>query len=264
MSPDASANRPVRRHGVVVRLTHWLNAVVLLVMLLSGLQIFNAHPALYWGEVSQFQRPWIEMTAEEVGGEPVGLTRIGSVVFDTTGVLGFSDHQVRGFPPWATLPTYRSLADGRRWHFFFAWVFLINGIVYWSEAIFGGRLARDLWPKPGDPGLAASLGDHLRFRFPRHGGYNAVQKRAYLIVVAGLLPLMLLTGLTMSPGLNAGFPWLTELFGGRQTARTIHFLVAGMIVLFVIVHLAMVMLVDPVGNLRAMIVGKAAIRRQAP
>ena len=139
-----SASVLVQRHSLVTRLTHWINVLALLVLLTSGLQIFNAHPALYWGNTSTFAGPWVAMVAMERGGQPVGITKIGPAMFETTGVFGFSGDQVRGFPAWTTLPTYRSLADGRRWHFFFAWVFVLNGLVYLSANVASGHVRRDL------------------------------------------------------------------------------------------------------------------------
>lgn len=259
----------VRRHGLTTRLTHWINAAALLVLLLSGLQIFNAHPALYWGDVSTFARPWVAMVAAERGGEAVGITKLGPAVFETTGVLGFSGNEVRGFPSWATLPSYRSLADGRRWHFAFAWLFVLNGLVYLGAGLAGGHFRRDLLPSRDQLSPRHLLGeivDHARLRFAKGEAarrYNALQKLTYLAVLFGLLPMMVLTGLSMSPGLNAGFPWLPELFGGRQSARTLHFITATLIVLFVVVHLAMVVLSGPVNGLRSMITGRFKIGEDA-
>jgi thiosulfate reductase cytochrome b subunit len=259
----------IKRHGIVVRLTHWTNALAMLVLLLSGLQIFNAHPALYWGEDSRFDRPWVAMVAQERGGELKGVTSLGGRTFDTTGVLGVSYDQgvaqVRGFPSWLTLPTNRSLADGRRWHFFFAWVFAITGAIYLATAILSGRLWRELLPKRDElrpRHFLKEVWGHLRFRFAkgeeaRH--YNLLQKLAYLSVILVLGPLMLASGLTMSPGMDAAAPWLLDLFGGRQSARTIHFIVAGLIVLFAAVHLFMVLVSGPLNNLRSMITGRYAI-----
>jgi thiosulfate reductase cytochrome b subunit len=268
MPPPASTL--VRRHGRVTRVTHWINLAALTVLLLSGLQIFNAHPALYWGDVSTFASPWVSLFAAERGGEGVGVTKIGSAYFETTGLLGFSGGEVRGIPSWATLPSYRSLADGRRWHFFFAWLFALNGLVYLSAGLIGGHVRRDLLPAPDQMTprhLLREIADHARLRFPKGEGalrYNALQKLTYLAVIFGLLPLMVLTGLSMSPGMNAGFPWLPELFGGRQSARTIHFISAGLIVLFVVVHVAMVLVSGPVNSLRSMVTGKFAIRQGEP
>ena len=265
--PDADNHtRIVRRHGLTTRLTHWINAAALLVLLLSGLQIFNAHPALYWGDVSTFARPWISMFAAERGGEAIGVTKIGSAYVETTGVFGFSGNEVRGFPSWATLPSYRSLADGRRWHFAFAWLFVLNGLVYLGAGLIGGHFRRDLLPSRDQLSLRhllAEVADHARLRFAKGEAarrYNALQKLAYLAVIFVLLPMMVLTGLSMSPGMNAGFPWLPDLFGGRQSARTIHFITAGLIVAFVVVHLAMVLLSGPLNGLRSMITSRLAIQ----
>jgi thiosulfate reductase cytochrome b subunit len=120
----------------MVRVTHWANAICLLILLMSGLQIFNAHPALYWGQASTFDHPVLALTAtnsDEAGIR--GITQIFGHVFDTTGYLGASAGsggtlQERGFPSWLTLPSYQDLATGRRWHFFFAWLLILNGAVY--------------------------------------------------------------------------------------------------------------------------------------
>jgi len=256
----------VKRHGVVTRITHWLNVVFLLVLLMSGLQIFNAHPALYWGETSTFASPWVEMKKAEVGGEARGITTIGSARFDTTGLLGWSGkegmREQRGFPSWATIPSWRDLGAGRRWHFFFAWVFVANGALYLLWNLLSGHLRRDLLPtrdqlRPGH--IAHEIANHARLKFPRTRNYNVIQKLTYLSVIAVLLPLMLVTGLCMSPGFNATAPWLTDLFGGRQSARTIHFLSASLIVLFVVVHVALVVLSGLWNNLRSMVTGRYVI-----
>lgn len=257
----------IRRHSLATRLTHWTNVLAVLVLLMSGLQIFNAHPALYWGEASRFSEPWVAMVAAERDGDFVGLTRIGDAVFDTTGVLGFSG-EVRGFPAWATLPSYRSLADGRRWHFFFAWVFAINFAVYLLAGLLSGHLRRDLLPaadqlRPRQ--VLREIADHARLRFPKGEEarrYNLIQKLAYLTVVFVLVPMMLLTGLSMSPAFGTVGHGLIELFGGRQSARTLHFLSAGLIVLFVVVHVAMVFAAGAWNNISAMVTGRFAIRRE--
>jgi len=259
----------VERHSGLVRLTHWINAVSLLVLLLSGLQIFNAHPKLYWGAQSHFDRPWLATFAVAGQGGLQGVTRIGPVRLDTTGFLGVSRQHgvqvVRGFPAWLTLPPQQFLAVGRRWHFFFAWVFAINGAVYAASAVLGGHLRRDLLPtrdqlRPRH--VLLEIWDHMRLRFPKGEEakrYNVLQKGAYLGVAFVLLPLMVLTGMTMSPGLDAAFPWLLDLFGGRQSARSIHFVTASLIVLFFFVHMVMVVLSGLWNNVRSMITGRYAI-----
>lgn len=260
----------IRRHSGVTRVTHWLNVVAVSLLLMSGLQIFNAHPALYWGAKSTFAEPWVSMTKEEIGGEPRGITTVGDLRLDTTGLLGWSGAQgareQRGFPSWATIPSYRSLADGRRWHFFFAWLFVLNGLVYWLWGLARGHVARDLLPtraqlKPGH--ILHEIATHARFQFPKGDEarvYNVIQKLTYLLVIVVLLPLMVATGLSMSPGFNATAPGLIDLFGGRQSARTIHFLSASAIVLFVVVHVLLVVVSGFWNNIRSMITGRYAIQ----
>ena len=114
----------IYRHSVLVRVTHWVNALALLVLLMSGMQIFNAHPALYLGSKSDFEHPVLAMMAlDNDDGGARGVTEVFGHSFNTTGVLGLSrgpngDLDARGFPSWATLPGYQDLSTGRRWHFF--------------------------------------------------------------------------------------------------------------------------------------------------
>ena len=258
----------VYRHALIVRITHWVNALCLLVLLMSGLQIFNAHATLYWGSKSEPDRAILSMRAEQrADGSYAGITTIGSTSFETTGVLGLSgsgtDLERRGFPAWITLPSYRDLATGRRWHFFFAWLFVLNGLAYLLYSLLSGHTRRDLAPTRGElEHIGASISEHIRFRFPKGEEakrYNVLQKLAYLAVIFGLLPLAILSGLTMSPALDAVFPFLLDVFGGRQSARTVHFLCATGIVLFVLVHVFMVIVSGLWNNLRSMITGRYAI-----
>jgi thiosulfate reductase cytochrome b subunit len=265
---NSNKGEVIYRHSATVRVTHWVNALVLLVLLMSGLQIFNAHPALYLGAKSQFDDPIMAMGTVEEDGEPKGVTTIFGYAIPTHGVFGLSGdadsgYENRGFPWWATLPGYRDLAMGRRWHFFFAWLFLFNGLAYLLWSLGSGHLRRDLAPSRQDLAhIGASIREHARLNFPKGEEakrYNVLQKLAYLAVAIVLLPLMLLTGLAMSPGMDAAFPALLDVFGGRQTARTIHFISATGIVVFVIVHLVMVVLSGLWNNLRSMITGRYEI-----
>lgn len=274
--PETSITAPVDpgtsviyRHALLVRITHWVNVLCLLVLLLSGLQIFNAHSTLYFGSKSDPNRAVLSMRAvRREDGQYAGLTTIGATTFDTTGILGLSrgpsgELESRGFPDWITLPTYRDLATGRRWHFFFAWAFVLNLLAYLVYAIASGHVRRDLAPSGSDlRHIGRSVWEHIRFHFPKGEEakrYNVLQKLAYLAVIFGLLPLVILTGLTMSPALDAAFPVLLDVFGGRQSARTIHFLCAFAIVLFVLVHVFMVLVSGVWNNLRSMITGRYAI-----
>jgi thiosulfate reductase cytochrome b subunit len=258
----------IYRHALIVRVTHWINVLCLLVLLMSGLQIFNAHSTLYWGSKSEPDRAVLSMrTVQRDDGSYAGLTTVGPWTFNTTGVLGLSGSgenlESRGFPAWITLPSYRDLATGRRWHFAFAWLFVLNGLGYLAYSIASGHARRDLTPTRGElEHIGASVSEHIRFRFPKGKEakhYNVLQKLAYLAVIFGLLPLVVLSGLTMSPALDAAFPFLLDIFGGRQSARTVHFLCATGIVLFVLVHVFMVFVSGLWNNLRSMITGRYAI-----
>ena len=265
----------IHRHSLVTRLTHWLNVICLSVLLLSGLQIFNAHPELYWGHYGADGDPSVLTIGSRGQGDDIsGFVRIAGIEVPTTGVLGVStlegDPTPRAFPAWATIPSFQDLATGRRWHFFFAWLFLVNGILYLGFGVLTGHFRRDLAPAQRDLSprhLWHEILDHARLRFPqgeqaKH--YNALQKLAYLAVIVILLPTMLLTGLTMSPGFDAIVPALVDIFGGRQSARTIHFMTATLLVLFVLVHVAMVVLSGTWNNMRSMITGRYAIREKGP
>jgi thiosulfate reductase cytochrome b subunit len=239
------------------------------VLLMSGLQIFNAHPALYWGDRSQFDDPILLMSAQlNADGRPAGITTIFGKSFDTTGVLGLSGGGLypspRGFPAWATLPSNQWLAMGRRWHFFFAWLFVVNGAVYLLYSLIGGHIRRDLLPSSPDlRHIGRSVWDHMRLRFPKGEDakrYNVLQKIAYIAVIFLLVPLLVLAGLSMSPAIDAAFPWLPAVFGGRQSARTIHFICAFILLAFVAIHIAMVLLSGVWNNMRAMVTGWYDVR----
>ena len=225
----------VYRHRASTRIWHWLNALTVFVMLMSGLMIFNAHPRLYWGEYgANADRAWLQIG----GNRERGFVRIGSLEIPTTGVLGHwrdadGNISTRAFPGWATIPTSYDLAGAR-------------------ALAFPVRLAAGR-PRPRSTGCGASStatssatsrparascrratsGTTSRTTpacASRPGAaardYNILQKAAYLGVLFVLLPLIVLTGLTMSPGMDAAWPWLLDLFGGRQSARSIHFIAA--------------------------------------
>lgn len=254
----------VFRHRISTRLWHWLNAVTILVLLMSGLAIFNAHPRLYWGEYGANT----DGSVFRISNTPTsGFMEIGALRIETTGVLGrWTDaegvQQTKAFPSWATIPSMYNLALARRWHLFFAWVLGLSAGAYILWSLVNGHLRRDLAPRREE--LAPShiwhdIKQHARLRFPTGEAalrYNILQKFAYVGVLLVLIPLIALTGLTMSPGMNAAWPWLLDLFAGRQSARTLHFLAAVLIVGFIVVHLLMVILAGPFNEIRSMITGR--------
>jgi len=218
------------RHSLPVRVMHWINVVSLVILLMSGLQIFNAHPALYWGKSSYTGRPPILQIAARTGstGEPEGFVRLWRYEFETTGVLGVfkngeGDTEEHAFPSWLTVPGPYWLSMARSWHFFFAWLFVINGITYIAYSIASGHLAHDLAPTRDELlRIGRSIIDHLRFRHPvgeEVRRYNVLQKIAYLLVIFGLLPLIALAGWAMSPWLDTVIPgWVDWSGAGSRRA----------------------------------------------
>ena len=232
MAAERSPKQIINRHALITRITHWINVVCLTVLLMTGAQIFNAHPMLHWGQYGADFDPRL-----------------------------FAMH----FPKWATIPSYQDLASGRLWHFFFAWIFVTNGLVYLLHGFLTGHFRRDFLPTWGQlRHIHVTVWDHLRLKFPKGEEakhYNVLQKFAYIGIVI-ILPLMLLTGLTMSPGVDTAVPWLLDLFGGRQSARTLHFIFAWMIVGFVLIHLTAVLAAGPINEIRSMITGRWVVEAE--
>lgn len=217
-----------KRHSLAIRVMHWINAVAIVVLLMSGLQIYNAHPALYWGKSSYS------------GAGPIA--RFGP------------------FPGWLTIPSTQWLAMGRRWHLFFAWVLVLNTAFYFLHALVSRHLARDLWPSREDRrSIGCALIDHLALRHPTGAAaarYNVLQKIAYIVVMFVALPLMVVMGLGMSPALDSVIPGWVDLLGGRQSVRTLHFAGAAFITLFLVVHVFEVIVTGAWNNLRSMLTGR--------
>jgi Ni/Fe-hydrogenase b-type cytochrome subunit len=228
------------RHRLPTRLWHWVNALVVFVMLMSGLMIFNAHPHLYWGAYgANFDHPWLTFK-----GRPI--------------------------PGWATIPSTYNLAAARRWHLAFAWLLVVGLLLFLVTSFINRHAQRDL--APGKDEVRPShvwhdITEHARLRFPKGEAalrYNILQKLSYVTVIFLLLPLMVLTGLAMSPAMDAAWPWLLVLFEGRQSARSIHFITAMLILSFIIVHLVMVVLAGPINEIRSMITGRFRVPPERP
>ena len=251
----------VYRQRLSTRLTHWLWAICLFFLLLSGLQIFMARPDLYIGQQSGFgfDNAFLSIGAFMDGDSMKGATSLFGHHFDTTGWLGAiwenGNLTPKSFPGWMTIPSYRDLGTGRVVHFFFAWI-LVATLAIWLLASLLNRHVKDLAPTGRDfKELPQDVADHARLRFHHENRYNVLQKLAYIGVLFVAFPLMILTGLSMSPGFNAWMPWTLDLFGGRQTARSIHFITMLALVAFFVVHILMVILAGPMNELRSMITG---------
>lgn len=258
-STARSRREVIHRHAWPVRLTHWVNALTLFIMVGSGLNIFNAHPRLYWGQAGADSDPaFIALEAVQTPAGPQGRATLGPLHFKTPGIVG-------AWPAWITVPSYTDLADARHWHFFFAWVLVVNGAFYLVWSLASRHIQRDLWPTKNDlRDIPRSIVDHVRLKHPQGDAakrYNVLQRLAYLGLLA-LVVGMVVTGLCMSPGFDAFAPWLPEALGGRQSARTLHFLFAFSIVLFIAIHLTEVVLAGPINEVRSMITGRYALPRE--
>ena len=259
------------RHSAWVRVTHWIWVVALVVLFMSGLQIFNAHPNLNFGNTTTFEPTAtganrLVLNIDNDGYK--GVTTVLGHTFDTSGVLGVSNGPegpaARGFPSWMTIPGTQDLATGRLWHLLFAWVLLIDGVVFIAYGLVSGHIGRDLVPRLREfRSLPHDVVTHLRLQFshgPDAPKYNLLQRIVYALIMFVVLPVLILAGIEMSPGMDAALPWLRDALGGRQSARTIHFLLAWALVLFVVVHVVMVILSGLINNMRSMITGRFVVK----
>ena len=236
-APAAPPRRIAYRHRLPTRLWHWINALTVFVMLMSGLMIFNAHPHLYWGQYgANFDHSWLSFRG-------------------------------RPFPGWATIPSTYNLAAARRWHLAFAWLLVVGLLLFLLTSLINRHAQRDLAPTPDEvrpSHVWHDIRQHARLQFPTGDAalrYNILQKLSYVGVIFLLIPLMILTGLTMSPAIDAAWPWLLDLFGGRQSARSIHFICAMALLAFIFVHLVMVVLAGPINEIGSMITGRFRVPR---
>jgi Ni/Fe-hydrogenase b-type cytochrome subunit len=253
----------VYRHSLTVRVTHWVSALALVVLVMSGLQIFNAAPYLDASDKSDPHRRVLQFGATSVpGGQMVGVTIIFGHAFRTTHLFGYTDdgqggEADRAFPGWLTLPGYQALADGRRWHLFFAWVFTLCGALYIIVGLTRKDLQELILRRADVPKLWPMQAYYLRLRRepPPHGKYNPLQKLAYTLVIFVFAPLIVLSGLALSPGIDALAGPLTTVFGGRQFARLWHFVFMLALLGFFAVHLMLVATTGVLNNMRSMTLG---------
>lgn len=254
-----SARPPIYRYTLAIRASHWIWFVAFFVLVGSGLQIFNASPNLDASDKSNPARRVLAIGSPEQG---LGTTTFLKHTFVTTGWLGWTDDGMgaRGahaFPSEIIIPGYQDLAGGRRWHFFFAWIATLCWLAWLTSAAIKGNL-REMVLRPSDvPKLWPMQAYYLKLRKtpPSHGIYNPLQKAAYTAVLFVIAPLVVVTGLALSPGIDAIANPLTSLFGGRQFARLWHF--AGMLLLlaFFAIHVFQVATQGIVNQMRSMITG---------
>jgi thiosulfate reductase cytochrome b subunit len=229
--PRSAADTSTSVHSFNVRICHWVNVVACAYLLWSGVHIFLDFPELYWGQTGYRGYPAAFRLADW------GLS------WDEAGALG--DRR------W-----------GRNYHVTFAWVFLINGLIYIAWNLYSSHFRTRMLPARDELTVAhmrTELRDHVRWRSRRHtsgGGYGTLQKTSYLILIFVFVPLMVATGIAQSPGFTAAMPALLDVFGGRQTARTLHTIGTVALVLFVVVHVLEIAAAGLVTKVRSMITGK--------
>lgn len=263
MTETPVAGQRVYRHSIAARVTHWLWALALLVLVMSGLQIFNAAPYLDASDKSDPARRVLSFDAQKTAdGKPIGTVTVLGRTFTTTHVLGYTDdgqggESARAFPGALTLPATQDLADGRVWHFFFGWVLALSLITYLIAGLVRKDL-RELILRPSDlPKLLPMQLYYFRLRKepPPHGTYNPLQKAAYTVVLFGFIPLIILTGLALSPGIDAISGPLVWLLGGRQFARTWHFTLMALLIGYFCTHMVLVFSTGAWNNVKSMITG---------
>ena len=227
-----SNGKPIKKHALSTRIWHWINAVSLIILFMSGLNISNAHRYLYWGNT---------------GSDPA-----------------YAWLNVIRFPEWATIPGRYDLAEARDWHNLAAWPFALALLFMWTAMLINRHFAQDIKTSRTEWAPRAIWDDivqHAKLNFSHEGKtgkYSFLQKLTYGIVLGVMLPLMIFTGLAISPGFEPAAPWLVDLFGGRQSARSVHFITAFALCAFFILHVVLVVLSGPIKHMKDMITGGKA------
>jgi thiosulfate reductase cytochrome b subunit len=234
--PLASTGMPPSRHSGLVRTTHWIVVLSFLALLLSGIEILISHPRFYWGENGNVSTP-VLFKLPIPSSRSLVPTGYGYVLPDQNG--------------WS-----------RYLHFESAWLVVLTGLIYVAAGFTSGHFRKDLLPRGEDVSWRAlwrTIASHLRFERTSAAevwSYNLLQRLTYLFVIFGLFPLIIWTGLAMSPAFTSAFPSSVVLLGGRQSARTIHFFVATSLLLFLLIHVGMVWFVGFRSRIRTMITGR--------
>jgi thiosulfate reductase cytochrome b subunit len=240
------------RHARWVRICHWIVTLSVLTLAFSGFEILMVHPRLYWGVAGNDLTPALLELPISRNYKHGGYDAPTAITADASGPVSAN----------RTYDIFNQNGWGRSLHFLAAWLLVLPGIVYLLVGIFGGHFRSHLWPRRKELGPRLLWRDavaHLRLRIPAASGgprYGLLQKLAYSFVVFVLAPLMVATGLTMSPAVTAAFPGLLTLFGGIQSARTIHFFASAALVLFVIAHVVMVVRSGFRRQMRSMTIGR--------
>jgi len=242
----------VGRHARWVRISHWIVTVSVLTLAFTGVEILMVHPRLYWGNAGNDLTPALFELPISRNHQHGGWEKSMPFFPDGAGPISAS----------RTYDIFNQNGWGRSLHFLSAWCLALPGVVYLLAGIFGGHFRSHIWPRAGEltPRLFwRDVVDHLHLRIPPATGgpgYGLLQKCAYSVVVFVVAPLMVATGLAMSPAVTAAYPFLSSIFGGYQSARTIHFFTFVALLLFAFVHVVMIIKSGFRRQIRAMTVGE--------
>jgi thiosulfate reductase cytochrome b subunit len=240
------------QHSLWVRISHWIVTVSFLFLAFTGFEILMVHPRLYWGEVGNDLTPaLIEL--------PISRNYKHNGYENKTAFFSSKNSPISAS---RTYDIFNENGWGRSLHFLSAWFLVVTGLLYLVAGIFTGHFKNHIWPRIKDlsPGtLRKDIVDHLYMRFPNAESgpkYGVLQKITYALVIFAVLPIAVLTGFTMSPAISTAYPFLLGLFGGAQSARTIHFFTSSLLELFLVVHVFMVIKTGFKQQLRYMTLGK--------
>lgn len=239
-------------HKRWVKGSHWIITLSFFVLLITGFEMTMVHPRFYWGEVGNDLTPALFELPVSRNYEHGG--------WDET--IPFFEEADSPVSSSRTFDIFNQNGWGRSLHFLGGWFLVITGLIYLAAGIFTGHFRKNLLPRGNEFSLKLLLRDvisHLRMQIPpaSHGpDYGLLQKSTYLVVIFFLMPMMFMTGLTMSPAITAAYPFLLKIFFGAQSARTIHFIASAALVLFLIVHLVMVIKSGFGKQIRSMTIGK--------
>jgi thiosulfate reductase cytochrome b subunit len=238
------------RHRRWVKLAHWIITLSFIALLFTGVVILMSHPRLYWGEAGNDLTPALFELPISRNYQHGGWGKSTAFFNDKASPVSAS----------RTYDIFNQNGWGRSMHFLSGWFLVVTGVLYLLAGILTGHFRKNLWPSVSEatPGSAwKDLVLHFRRQFPSATGrYGLLQKCTYLLVIFFLLPLIALTGFTMSPAITAAYPFLLKIFFGAQSARTIHFFASVLLVLFVLVHIVMVIRSGFKQQIRAMTIGK--------
>lgn len=249
MASTRSFSGWIKRHSLWLRVTHWVGTVAFLLLVFTGTEILMVHPRLYWGEVGNDLTPaFLEL--------PISRNYKHGGWENKTAFFAEKNSPVSAV---RTYDIFNENGWGRSLHFLSAWLLAFVGLYYLIAAIFSGYLRREIFPKQFSfQSLFKDIKDHLVKIIPQRtddSKYGLLQKTTYSVVLFLLFPVIILTGLTLSPTITAACPFLLKIFFGYQSARTIHFFAAFLLVLFLLIHIVMVVRTGFKKNMLAMTIG---------